>query len=243
MSGDSSDFWTADVTGEFNFVKHNEIDYEGFRDFKKNMDERYSDIEAKRAKADRIASLEKWDRDLPPRWKDAKFSLIKKPVVGKIIAALETHPRGSFFLRGESGAGKTFVAYALVRRLIGHGVVKYGQIKMISETALFGIAGRGFKGADAFEELLSKKYHLYIFDGIGSLTPAESEKVAPLWEQLIDHIFSRDLVAIFTSSDELDRFVEVLSPSAETKIRTLIGDRDFVVEPEGSIARKGKGDS
>lgn len=240
MSGDESNFWTDAVTPDFNFVKHNEIDYDGFREFTKNMDERYSEIEAARAKADRIASLEKWDRDLPPRWKDAKFSKITKPVVKKILEALEKNQRGSFFLRGESGAGKTFVAYALVRRLLGRGTVKYGHIKMISETALLGLSSRGFKGADMLDELLDKKYHLYLFDGIGSLTPEESLKVSAIWEQLIEHIYSRDLIAVFTSGDSLDTFAESLSASAETKLRTMIGERDFVVEPEGSIARKNR---
>lgn len=237
---DDDDFWTSDVTPDFAFVRHNETDFSTFRDFAKEIDERYASIEAKRAREERIAALDKWDRDLPDRWKDAKFSLIKKPVVGKILTALEASPRGSFFLTGGSGVGKTFVAYALTRRFIGHGVITPAQIKMISETALLSLISRGFKGADQAEELFDRRNKLYLFDGIGSLSDQESEKVSGLWEQLIDHIFTKDLMAVFTSSDSLDRFVETLSPSSETKIRTLIGDRSFVVEAAGSIARQAK---
>lgn len=234
------DFWTSDVTNDFNFVKHNETDFETFRDFTKEIDARYSSIEAKRAKEERVAALAKWDQSLPPRWKDAKFSKIEKPVVKKIVDALEVNPRGSFFLTGESGAGKTFVAYALIRRFIGRGVITPTQIRMISEKEMLGFATRGFKGADEFGDAFDRSKKLYFFDGIGSLTDAEAEKVSGLWEQIIDHIYTKDLIAVFTSSDSLSRFTEVLSHSSETKLLTLIGDREFPVEFDGSIARKSK---
>ena len=235
---EGSDFWVPEVTENFKFVKHNETDFEGFKDFAREIDSRFSAIEAKREKAERIAALEQWDRELPDRWRDARLNLIKKPVVKKISEALEKNMRGSYFLTGVSGAGKTFVAYALVRRLIGKGVTTSPQIKMISEGVLLNWANRGFKGADMLGQLLDDRYKLYFFDGIGTLSDAESEKVAPLWEQLLDHIYSKDLVSIFTSSDELDRFARTLSHSGETKLRTLIGDRALTVEFDGSIARK-----
>lgn len=232
-------FWTPEVTENFRFVKHNDTDYESFKDFSKGIDERFASIEARREKAERIAALDKWDRELPDRWREAKLNLIKKPVVEKILKALEVNPRGSFFLKGASGAGKTFVAYALVRRLIGKGIATPSQIKMISESVLLNWASRGFKGADMLEQLLNERYKLYIFDGIGTLSDSEAEKVAPLWEQILDHIYSRDLIGIFTSSDDLDRFAETLSPSGETKLRTLVRGRDLVVEADGSKAVKG----
>lgn len=240
MADEDSDFWTSGITPDFNFVKHNETDFTSFREFSKEIDHLYTSIEIKRAKEERIASLAKWDQSLPDRWKDAKFSLIKKPVVKKIIDALETAPAGSFFLTGGSGVGKTFVAYALLRRFIGHGIVAPAQIKMVSEKELLGFASRGFKGADAFEEVFDRRHKLYLFDGIGGLSDHEAEKVSGLWEQIIDHVFTKDLIAVFTSSDDLDRFVETLSHSSETKIRTLIGDRTFPVEFDGSLARKSK---
>lgn len=234
------DFWVSDAADDFNFVNHNDTNYEEFRDFAKNIDERFSALEAKRAKAERIAALEKWDNSLPARWKDAKLNLIKKPVVGKILEILKKNLSSSFFFTGESGSGKTFVAYALVRRLIGHGLITPTQIRMISEKEMLGYATRGFKGADAFGEIFDSKYKLYIFDGIGSLSPMEEEKVSGLWEQIIDHVFTRDLVAIFTSGDKLENFTKNLSPSSETKLLTLIGDRELMVEFEGSIAKKNR---
>lgn len=236
---ENDNFWTPEITENFNFVKHNDTDYESFKDFSKEMDERFASIEARREKAERIAALDKWDRELPERWRDAKLNLIKKPVVEKILEALKREPRGSFFLTGPSGAGKTYVGYALVRRLIGRGIATPSQVKMISESVLLNWASRGFRGADMLEQLLNERYKLYIFDGIGTLTDAEAEKVAALWEQILDHIYTRDLIAIFTSSDALDRFAESLSPSGEVKLRTLIRDRELTVESDGSRAVKG----
>lgn len=236
---EDKDFWAPEVTENFNFVKHNDTDYESFKDFSEEINGRFASIEARREKSERIAALEKWDRELPDRWRDARFSSIQKPVVKKILAAFQANPRGSFFLTGESGAGKTFVAYALVRRLIGKGVATPSQIKMISEGVLLNWAGRGFQGANSLDQLLEDRYKVYVFDGIGTLSDAEANKVAALWEQILDHIYSKDLIAIFTSSDSLDRFSETFSPSGETKLRTLIKDRALVVEPDGSVAVKG----
>jgi DNA replication protein DnaC len=156
MSDDS--FWVSKLTEDFNFVNHNDTDFDGFKDFQKEVDDRFSKIELRREKAERITNLEKWDTELPDRWRDAKLNLIEKPVVAKITAALKDHPSGSFFLNGESGAGKTFVAYALIRRMIGHGIVSTSQIKMVSESVLYNWASRGFQGQDQLGQLLSSNY-------------------------------------------------------------------------------------
>lgn len=233
-------FWLSEMTEDFGFVKHNQTDFDGFKDFQKDIDSRFSKLEVKRERAERIANLEKWDKALPDRWKDARFSKIQKPVVQKLIKALETDSQGSFFLTGESGAGKTFVAYALVRRMIGHGTISTSQVKMISESVLYNWASRGFQGQDQLQQLFNPHYKLYIFDGIGTLDDREAEKVASLWEQILDHIFSNDLIAVFTSADDIERFVSNLSPSGETKLRTLVAKRIFTVETDGSIASKSK---
>lgn len=235
---ENDNFWTPEVTEQFKFIKHNDTDYESFKDFSRTIDERFAGIESRREKAERMAALEKWDKELPERWKDAKLNLIKKPVVGKIIEALNANPRGSFFLTGPSGAGKTFVGYAVVRRLIGRGVATPSQIKMISESVLLNWSRLGFHGAKMIDQLLDSRYKLYVFDGIGTLDDKEVEKVTPLWEQILDHIYTKDLVAVFTSSDDLDRFAESFSPSGETKLRTLVKDRAFKVESDGSKAVK-----
>lgn len=232
------DFWVSDITGDFNFVKHNGTDYNGFKDYQKEIDERFSKLELKRERNERIANLEKWDKSLPDRWQNAKLNLIKKPVVEKILKALQEKSNGSFFLHGESGAGKTFVAYALVRRMIGHGIVSTSQVKMVSESVLFNWVSRGFQGQDMIVQLLNSKYKLYLFDGIGTLNDREAEKVASVWEQILDHIYSNDLSAIFTSADDLERFVTNLSPSGETKLRTLVEKRVLKVESDGSISSK-----
>lgn len=239
---ENDDFWISEVTENFNFVNHNEVDYDSYRDFADVINSRFEVLEANRKKNERAAALEKWDNHLPDRWRNARMNRISKPVVKKIIDALEKNSRGSFFLSGGSGTGKTYVAYALVRRLIGRGTVTPSQVKFVSERVMLGWKNQGFKGADMFNELFQKRYQLYVFDGIGTLEEMEMEKLATFWEQLLDHIYNNDLIAIFTSSDTdesspaeaLDRFCANLSPSSEAKVRTLVRGRNFIVEREGS---------
>lgn len=244
---DNDDFWVSEVTENFNFVNHNKVNYDSYRNFADVINSRFEVLEAKREKSERSAALEKWDNHLPDRWRDAKMNRINKPVVKKILDALKKNPRGSFFLSGGSGTGKTFVAYALVRRLIGRGTVTPSQVKFVSERVMLGWKNQGFKGAEFFNELFQKRYQLYVFDGIGTLEDMEMEKLATFWEQLLDHIYNNDLIAIFTSSDTdesspseaLDRFCSNLSPSSEAKVRTLIRERNFIVEREGSETIRG----
>jgi len=239
---ENSDFWVSEVTENFNFVNHNKVNYDSYRDFADVINSRFEVLEAKREKSERAAALEKWDNHLPERWRAARMNRINKPVVKKIIESLNHNARGSFFLSGGSGTGKTFVAYALVRRFIGRGTVTPSQVKFVSERVMLGWKNQGFKGADFFNELFQKRYQLYVFDGIGTLEDAEMERLATFWEQLLDHIYNNDLIAIFTSSDTdgsspeeaLDRFCSNLSPSSEAKLRTLIGKRNFIVERDGS---------
>lgn len=240
MAKDNDDFLASTVTDDFNFVRHNETDFDGFKDFQKEIDERFAQVEIRRRRSERISNLEKWDSALTGRWRDAKLNLIEKPVIAKIKSALEKQPAGSFFLTGESGAGKSFVAYAVIRRMVGHGTVSPSQVKTVSESVLSNWAFRGFQGQDQLSAILSSQHKLFLFDGIGTLGDHEQERVAGLWEQIIDHIYTHDLTAIFTSVDELDTFSAHLSPSGETKLRTLVDGRTFKVEPTGSLASKKK---
>lgn len=233
---DNNDFWDAVGTENFQFVNHNDTDYEKFKKFQDEFDETFSKSEAKRELTERKANLAKWDKSLPGRWADAKLNLIEKPVIQRIKRALKDNSKGSYFLTGGSGVGKTFVAYAIVRRLIGMGIATPSVVKQISESVLNSWSSRGFRGQELLNELLGSQYKVYVFDGAGSLDEKERAKVAPLWEQIIEHIYANDLIAIFTSTDDAERFAEFLSPSGETKLLTLVDKRSFEVESEGSIS-------
>ena len=247
MADDQKDFWVPEVTENFNFVNHNNVDYGAYRSFADVINSRFEVLEANREKSERVAALEKWDSRLPDRWRDAKMNKIKKPVIGKINEALKRNPRGSFFFSGGSGVGKTFVAYALVRRLIGRGIVTPSQVKFVSERMMLGWKNQGFKGAEFFSELFDKRYKIYVFDGIGTLEEGEMDRIATYWEQILDHIYNNDLMAIFTSSDTdessaneaLDRFCSTLSRSSEAKVRTLIRERNYLVERDGNDTVRG----
>lgn len=236
---DSEKFWNATASENFNFVHHNETNFEKFHVFKNELDSRFEKVELERERSARIRNLRAWDEALPPRWRGASLGTIKKPVVPKILAALKASPQGSFYLTGESGSGKTFVSYAIVRKLIGIGFTTPSQIATVSEGLLLSWASGGFKGRESLDKLMDARHKVFMFDGLGALTPKETTAVAPAWELIIEHIYSRGLTAIFTSSIELEEFSSTLSSSGETKLYTLTHGRDFEVEPDGSLAMRG----
>jgi len=226
------DYSDATASDGFGFVKHNPTDFESFKKFQENMNSRYSKFEAEKAKREIILNIAKWEEMLPPRWSTAILTKITQPAdkaAKRIIEILENNPESSLYIHGNSGAGKTYLAYATLRRFIGKNWVSPGQIKIISEEALMGLAASGFQGQDRFNELLKSKYKVYFFDGVAN-RPSYSQKEQQLWEQLIDHIYSKSLNVIFTSNKDLTVFSAHLSDSADSKLHHLLNGKNVYVE-------------
>ena len=224
---------------DFSFVKHNPSDFETFRKFQETQNSRFEKFEEEKSRLARIANLKKWDEGLPVRWKDARLKSITRPgakeAANQIISMMKSDKENllSFFLEGGPGVGKTYLAYAIVRGYLGLGLVSPSQIRIISEEGLLSMAAAGFEGRSRFEELLNGNFKLFLFDSVGAKT-TYNEKEKGMWEQIIDHIYTKSLSAVFTSSSTSQFFSDQLSPSGESKFGHLVSGRILEIKSEDS---------
>lgn len=226
----------------FNFVNHNETDFESFRKFQQDIDKRYSKVERERTIRERSKNLEKWDNSLPERWRGASLSKIHNPAAEVALNIIKEKGKGSFFVNGNAGSGKTYLSYAIIRKYIGSGWTTFSQVKIISEESILGLAYTGFEGRSRFEKMFDDKYKVYLFDNVGGREHYDTKKETPLWERLIDHIYNNSLYAIFTSNDSALNFSEILSDSGQAKFSHLISGRTIEVRGTRQPAISGKDD-
>lgn len=227
MSDPTPDFHALTASDDLRFVKHNPTDFDSFRRFQEELDERFSKTEEDRGKRERKANLAKWSEMVGTRWAGATLKTIENEAVQDVVRLIKEHRKTSFWITGESGSGKSYLAYAIIRSYIGFGWTTPSQVERISEEVLLGMASTGFEGMARFNKLLAPKNKIYLFDGVGSKhTYTDREK--QLWEQLIDHIYTNSLVAIFTSNKPAEDFGCHLSDSGNSKLEHLVRDREVV---------------
>lgn len=230
VAGNSPEFHNATIwDSDFSSKNHNETDYDAFKEFQKNIDEKYSEIERKRLVAERKHSLEVWDNKTPERWRGASLSKIANPAAAEVLDLIKEHGYGSFFLSGDAGSGKTYIGYAIIRKLIGAGIGSFSNTLITSEDSIVNLAYTGFDGRNKFEKLLDSKNTIYLFDNVGSRDKYNLDKEGLLWEQLIDHIYSNSLYAIFTGPYSLKEFSEILTESGKAKLLSIVNGRSVSV--------------
>lgn len=223
-------FHDAIESGDFKFIKHNPTNHEAFRTFEKELNKRYSKVERERVIRERSANLKKWDASLPERWRGASLSKIQNPAAQEALQILKERGKGSFFVYGDAGAGKTYLSYAIIRKYIGAGLTTFSQVKILSEESILGLAYTGFEGRSKFEKIFDSKYKVYLFDNVGERDTYDSKKETPLWERLIDHIYNNSLYAVFTSNSTASNFSEILSDSGQAKFSHLVSQRTIRVK-------------
>ena len=209
--------------------KNNPTDYERYFDLQKGIEERMDKVNRERVITERKRNLQKWRKSLPIRWRDASLSTINNNASNLVKEKLKKYPNGSYYFKGAPGSGKTYLAYATLRRLIGSGKTTPSRIKIISEGTILGYSKEGFRGRDQFKEIFNSLYNVYLFDNIGN-QEFYDEKEISFWEQVIDHVYANSLTAIFTSTIPAARFSKILSESTRSKLSYLIEDRIITVE-------------
>lgn len=239
VEGFDNHFQNFVASESLDFVKHNTTDFDQFKDFQSKLFERLDKSEDEKRKKEVVANLRKWEEMLPSRWSKAVLTKINPPAdvaAHKVIDIVEKSEKPSLYLKGGSGSGKTYIAYATLRRYIGKGWVTPSQIKVLSEETLLGFAGSGFEGRDRFNKIFDRRFTIYLFDGIasrGSYTARESQ----LWEQLIEHIYSSSLSVILTSNADAKVFASSLSSSSESKLSHLINGNVVTVDGNGDTSK------
>lgn len=221
----SLDFHSLSVSAQKDFIKHNPVDYDAFKKFQAGLDERFSKTEEEREKRERRGNLTKWTDLVGRRWADATLKTIENEATKAVVSIIKKKKKSSFWIHGESGSGKSYLAYAIVRAYIGLGWTTPSRVLRISEGALLGMATTGFEGMARFNKLLTPQYNVYFIDGVET-TRAYSDREKQLLEQLIDHIYSHSLTVIFTSTMEASDFGCKLSDSADSKLDHLVGGHE-----------------
>lgn len=234
------------VSERFKFVNHNEADYESFSNFQERMDSIFEE-KAHAAETQRLRNnLASWVNKLPERWQSAKLKTLASEEgsmgvaarrIRKILAErtrgtgknLRNDPQGlisCFYIMGESGAGKTYLAYAAIRALISSGLVNANQVKTLSENQIISLSEQGYVGRGMFFDIIHGDYKLFLWDGVGEREFLKDATVG-MYEQLIDHCYTNSLGIIFTSSKEAAVFANKLSGSARSKFFYLVEGREL----------------
>lgn len=224
---EESQFFKATSTDDLRFVRHNPTDFDAFKKFQAGIDEKFAKTEEERAKKERKNNLKTWGEQVGSRWASASLRTIENNAAEEVIGIIKTQQAVSFWITGEAGSGKSYLAHAILRAYIGSGWTTPSQIERISEEVLFGMAATGFEGMARFNKLLSPQHKVYLFDGV--LSKFEyTAKERQLWEQLIDHIYSNSLIAVFTSNEQLASFASRLSDSGASKLSHLVESREIL---------------
>lgn len=221
MNNDLEKFFSLEENSDLTFTNKNKSDYKAFREEQKLINERMSNREKTRTVEERKSNLKRWVSELPEIWRSAVLTKINNPAALEARKIIKKNKLSSFYIQGESGSGKTYLGYAIIRRFIGQGWILPSAIRIVTEEELMSIASSGFSARPLLEELFKSKYKLYFFEGVGQRV-SFSERESYMWAQMINHIYSNGLHAIFTSNVNPEIFGETLTSSSESKVFNLI---------------------
>jgi DNA replication protein DnaC len=214
---------------DFRFVKHNKTDYASFIDYQNSVNKKFEKVEKENKRLQRKMKLMKWDESLAARWRGASLNKIENEAAAKALEIINKSRKTNFYITGDTGSGKTYLAYAILRRYIGFGFINPSQIKVVSEEEVMSYASGGFTGRDKFEELLKDQYKVYVLDNVAAKESYTTRETAN-WEQLLEHIYKNSLTVIFTSNETRASFASILSNSTSLKFKELSEDRVLTVK-------------
>lgn len=232
---DGKDFLHVEDAEDFSLVRHNPRDYQSFEDTLKHLGEAYEranrEQTQERRKTAILANLQAWDDTQPFSLQGARLdTLRRRDVADRTLAILQDRRWGSFFIAGDPGTGKTFLAHAIMRRLVGGGFLTRKHVFESSEEELLALPRRGFEGSKILEEVYGSgsPYRLYFLENMGARA-AYDEKDLALWEQLLDHIEREGAALIITTHGSLQGLLAKLSPVAAARLDRLVQGRVILI--------------
>jgi len=233
MADDRSDFdRMVDEfrVGDLDFVRHNETDFEAFRNFSKVQNERYEAARKAKELQDKKKNLLRWLQQVPERWRKASLKTFDGGSIGShqssvdaVRRKLKAKQRG-FIISGPHTSGKSYLAYAIVREFVAHGKLKPSQIKVITEGDLLSLANGGYESRDAFEDVFDPRFKCYIFDSMGTRKEYDDRREAPALARLIEEAYNRSALFIGTTHMDFDLYESGLPEQAAAKLRHMVKD-------------------
>lgn len=206
-------------------VIHNERDLERYQDRMDRMEKRYRVLELQRAKVQRERNLAKWDAKQVAPWDKARIGELKDEDAAREAVTIQLkHRWTSLFVTGPSGSGKTFLALAMVRRFIGHGLVAPHQVSQISEQRMLSNLKIGYQGHQEIKAMMDSGTRLFVVENVGSRSHYNDNELA-LWESFLDHAASQNIAVFFTSQKTAAEFDAMLSDSASSKFSHMVAGR------------------
>lgn len=184
-------------------VNHNETDYHAFK-VRQQRDRERSAIRHKRQRRTTIENnLIKWENSVSDRWKHADLETADGEHRKKVLEEIERSGFSSFYFFGETGIGKTFHAYALIKEYIRRGHISPSQVVKASEGQILDYVNTGYEGRNKLSKLLGENYRFYFFDDVGRGGIGTQDKRNAMWDRVIDHIYSSDAEFVMTSNFKL----------------------------------------
>lgn len=206
-------------------ARHNPADVESFEKFRTSLLSKYDRLSKEREREAALRNVRSWVEGLPPRWKDANLNTIEveSVTVEKVCESISRGVR-SFYIVGNAGAGKTFLAYAILRRLIGIGEVSPSRILVISEPDILRYVRAGFDGQKEIEKILSRQYDVILFDDAGSKKTYNDSYDTPILGLFFSRIYNNNTSVIVTSSLPVERYGSMLGEQTEARLENMFLD-------------------
>ena len=219
MSG-NFDF-NAALPPSFRAINHNKTDHERYRREQEEVNKNFQARSSQRVREDRIANLRVWDTRVPTRWRGASISRLSNEVQTE-LKKIANSGKSSVYISGREGSGKTYAAYAFLRRLVGRGALLPSGVRTYTETELIEYARAGFSGRDALQAIIDdNKTTAIILDGIGFVDDYTDRDAIAL-ERVIEKAYNEELPLIVTASIDPKSWANRFSESTDVRLRELL---------------------
>lgn len=209
---------------DLSFIKHNEIDFDSFRKFQEELDSRYEALNENREHELRKKNLMKWLKSVPRRWVKASLANHSNKDAVEATKKLLKSGKRSFYIAGNHGSGKTYLAYAILRLYVQKGKLKPSEIKVLTENELLSLANGGFETRQAIEKIFDNKYKAYLFDSAGIKDEYSQKNEMPVITRFIEEVYNRSAILIVTSHLSFELFCDGITSSSVAKMENMVGD-------------------
>lgn len=195
-------------------ANHNKTDFSAFKEAQRKDRER-SEIRYKRRMKEVIAeNLKNWEDSITNRWKEADLKTVDTKQGEKIIDSIDKHGLCSFYFYGNTGIGKSYHAYAIIREYIRRGYFAPSQAVILNEGQMLDWVNTGFEGRNKLNSVLNDRHKFFFFDDIGRGSIGTQDKRNALWDRVMDYVYSKDVAFVMTSNFEIKELTDNFSDAS-----------------------------